>query len=115
MTRKPECDEARRQFLGLTGAATLDVLIGFHFNTATATASPGPDPFDAWIRILSDGRVILLVAKAEMGQGIFTALPMVLAEELDVEWARVEVQQAPVDPTKYDHLTVGSTSVQSLW
>jgi isoquinoline 1-oxidoreductase beta subunit len=50
-----------------------------------------------------------------MGQGVWTALPMVLAEELDAEWSNVEVRQAPIDPSKYDHLTVGSNSIQSLW
>jgi isoquinoline 1-oxidoreductase beta subunit len=59
--------------------------------------------------------VILLVAKAELGQGVWTALPMLLAEELDVDWESVEVQQASVDPSKYDHLTVGSHSISSLW
>jgi len=93
----------------------MGALFGFHLNSNAAGTPERLHPFDAWIRILPDGRIVLLVAKAEMGQGVWTALPMVLAEELDVEWSRVEVQQAPVDPLRYDHLTVGSNSVQSLW
>jgi len=54
------------------------------------------------------GQVVLWVAKAEMGQGVLTSLPMLLAEELDVDWGQVQVQQAAVDPARYDHLTVGS-------
>jgi isoquinoline 1-oxidoreductase subunit beta len=50
-----------------------------------------------------------------MGQGVTTALPALLAEELDVDWSVVDVVQAPVDPDRYDHLTVGSSSVQSAW
>ncbi len=107
-------DPGRRRFLGVSGSCAIGVLLGFHL-TATAEGRRDPEPFDAWIRILPGGRVVLLVAKAEMGQGVLTALPMLLAEELDVEWANVEVVQAAVDPSKYDHLTVGSTSIQSLW
>jgi isoquinoline 1-oxidoreductase beta subunit len=104
----------RRRFLGLSGAAALGVLLGFNLD-GDAAAPAHTRPFNAWIRILAGGRTILLVAKAEMGQGVFTALPMLLAEELDVDWASVEVRQAPVDPALYDHLTVGSNSIQSLW
>jgi isoquinoline 1-oxidoreductase beta subunit len=91
--------------------------MGFHLSGGAAAGMTAgePSPFDAWIRILPDGRIVLLIAKAEMGQGVWTALPMLLAEELDVEWSSVEVRQAPVDPLIYDHLTVGSTSIQSLW
>ncbi len=64
---------------------------------------------------MGDGRVVLLVAKAEMGQVVLTALSRILAEELDVDWANVDVQQARVNPAQYDHLTVGSDSVRSLW
>ena len=74
-----------------------------------------PQPFDAWIDIEANGQVLLRVAKAEMGQGVLTSLPMLLAEELDVDWERVVVLQAAVDPARYDHLTVGSNSLQSLW
>ena len=107
-------DSDRRRFLLVTGACATGVLLGFHLTHASETAE-APRPFDAWIRILPDNRVVLWVAKAEMGQGVLTALPMLLAEELDVEWANIQVMQAPIDPARYDHLTVGSNSVQSLW
>ena len=107
-------DIQRRRFIGLSGAAAIGVLLGFDLHASADTRAP-TRPFNAWIKILPNGRTILLVAKAEMGQGVFTALAMLLAEELDVDWANVEVQQAPVDPALFDHLTVGSDSVQSLW
>jgi isoquinoline 1-oxidoreductase subunit beta len=110
-----ECDSERRRFVAAGGACAIGALLGFHLHSDAAGPSERSRPFDAWIRILPDGRIVLLVAKAEMGQGVWTALPMVLAEELDVAWSGVEVQQAPIDPLRYDHLTVGSNSVQSLW
>lgn len=74
-----------------------------------------PSPFEVWIHFGSDGRVAFEVCKAEMGQGVLTALPMLLAEELDIDLESVEARQAPVDPERYDHLTVGSSSIESLW
>ena len=50
-----------------------------------------------------------------MGQGVLTSLPMLLAEELDIDFDSAEVRQASVDPERYDHLTVGSNSIESLW
>jgi isoquinoline 1-oxidoreductase beta subunit len=52
------------------------------------------DPFDTWIRIYPDDRAELVLAKTEMGQGVFTALPMVLAEEAELDWSRVSIHQA---------------------
>jgi isoquinoline 1-oxidoreductase beta subunit len=109
------CDPGRRQFLGLTGSCAVGALLAIHWDLTPAARTTEPAPFDAWIRIDPDGQVVLWVAKAEMGQGVLTALPALLAEELDVDWGRVQVQQAPVDPARYDHLTVGSNSIQSLW
>jgi isoquinoline 1-oxidoreductase beta subunit len=74
-----------------------------------------PNPFDAWVRIGSDGAVTLILAKSEMGQGVMTALPMILAEELEVDWAKVRIEQAPTDPKVYDLGTGGSSSVRTSW
>ena len=114
-TPEPQCDRARRRVLGASGAAAFGLLVGFEWRAAARAGGLELPPSDAWIHILPDGRVVLLVAKAEIGQGVLTALPMLLAEELDVDWERVEVRQAPIDPSRYDHLTVGSNSVQSSW
>ncbi len=99
----------------MTGAGALAVLLGIHLSPCSAAGTHEPRPFDAWIKIMGDGRVVLLVAKAEMGQGVLTSLSRILAEELDVDWANVDVQQAQVNTAQYDHLTVGSDSVRSLW
>lgn len=106
---------SRREFLASAGSVAAGALLGFRFNLARASRPASLPPFDAWIGLEPRGQVVLWVAKAEMGQGVLTALPMLLAEELDVSLSQVRVQQCPIDPARYDHLTVGSNSVESLW
>ena len=75
---------------------------------------------NAFIRIGADETVTLVANKSEMGQGVFTALPMLICEELEADWKKVRVASAPVAPD-YDHaawgaqLTGGSSSVASEW
>jgi isoquinoline 1-oxidoreductase subunit beta len=75
---------------------------------------------NAFIRIGRDERITLTVNKSEMGQGVYTALPMLLAEELECDWSQVRVEAAPVEAV-YNHtafgmqMTGGSTSVLSEW
>ncbi|HEY7514145.1 MAG TPA: molybdopterin cofactor-binding domain-containing protein, partial [Vicinamibacteria bacterium] len=80
--------------------------------TPVPKEKPIPNPFDAWVRIGSDGAVTLMLAKTEMGQGAMTALPMILAEELDVDFEKVKVEQALCNPAWYEHGTGGSASVK---
>ncbi len=109
----------RRDFLksGATGAAAL--VIGFHWSSdgwsQEAQERKPINPFDAWVRIESDGRVRLILAKSEMGQGVTTSLPMILAEELAVDWKQVSIEQAPTNPSVYDLGTGGSSSVRTSW
>ncbi len=58
----------------------------------------GEVALNAWLKIAPDGTVTVAVPRSEMGQGIYTALPMLVAEELDADWSKVTVEQAPVDP-----------------
>ncbi|HKV26206.1 MAG TPA: xanthine dehydrogenase family protein molybdopterin-binding subunit [Candidatus Acidoferrum sp.] len=111
----------RRAFLkrGAAGGAVL--LIGFHL-PASATSDPAQaqekqpvNPFNAWVRITPDNRVTLVLAKSEMGQGVMTALPMILAEELCLDWDKVHVEHAATDPKIYDLGTGGSGSVAGSW
>ncbi len=111
----------RRTFLkqGATGGAAL--VIGFHLpfraftDPAQQQEKKTPNPLNAWVRIGQDNQVTLILAKSEMGQGVMTALPMILAEELSVGWKDVHVEQAPTDPKLYDHGTGGSGSVTGSW
>lgn len=108
---------SRRDFLATSAAAGAALVVGVRFDGEVVAQAPGPkptpNPFDAWIRIASDGAVTLIVAKSEMGQGVFTALPMLLAEELDVDLASVAIEQAPTDAGVYNHGTGGSASIRT--
>lgn len=79
--------------------------------------SPGSDEFhpNPWIRIRKDGTVVLVVGRSEMGQGVRTALPMLLAEELEVDPGVVRLEQASPGPDYTRLNTGGSTSIGSSW
>ena len=113
----------RRDFLKFTVAASGGLLIGIYLPTASKLARADEDSSNgfmpnAFVRIGSDDRITVIVNHSEMGQGVYTALPMLLAEELDADWSKVGFESAPVDP-KYNHpvfgmqMTGGSTSVWS--
>lgn len=107
----------RRDFLEVSAAAGAALVVGLRLAPEAAAQEPAaksaPNPFDAWIRIAADGAVTLIVAKSEMGQGVFTTLPMMLAEELGVDIAQVGIEQAPTNAALYNHGTGGSTSVRT--
>src|SRR5205823_2121151 len=111
----------RRDFLKTGVAGSVALVIGFHLSPrafadqAQEQEKKPPNPFDAWVRITPDNRVTLILGKSEMGQGIMTALPMILAEELCLDWKHVKIEQAPTNPKVYDHGTGGSGSVSGSW
>jgi isoquinoline 1-oxidoreductase beta subunit len=102
---------------GLAGGAAARV-------GAESEAQPDVADFGPWVRIGVDGRTTLQMGAAEMGQGVYTALPMLIAEELDVAWEDVVVEMAPARPDYRRHslsfpgdvqLTGGSESVRGYW
>jgi isoquinoline 1-oxidoreductase beta subunit len=105
----------RRAFLKTGAAAGTGLLIGFHLPAFAASAKDhekkNPNPLNAWVHITPENRVTLILGKSEMGQGIMTALPMILAEELSLDWNKVTIQQAPTNPAVYEHGTGGSGSI----
>src|ERR1700676_3480953 len=111
----------RRDFLTSGAAAGAALVIGFYLpSSVLADAAEDQEtkpvsPFHAWVRITPDNLVTLVLGKSEMGQGVMTSLPMILAEELCVDWKQVQVEQAPTNPAVYDLGTGGSGSVAGSW
>ena len=90
----------RRQFLRTTTAAGLALAFDLRHLSALSPAAVADAPFDpnAYLSVGSDGTVTLWVTKLEMGQGVRTLLPMILAEELEADWTRVRIEQASPGP-----------------
>ncbi len=89
----------RRGFLGGAGSLTFSWVLGP--DALLAQAGQGSFEPNVWLTIGRDGDVTIMSPAAEMGQGTLTALPVIIAEELDVDWARVKVMPAPLDAKKY--------------
>ncbi len=119
---------SRREFLVQTGAMTGGLIIGFNLPAAKAKAAEPPPaanakvyPPNAFIQIDKDSKVNIVINKCEMGQGVFTSMSQLIAEELDCDWSRVVPVAAPVDPI-YNHtmfstiqMTGGSTALNSSY
>jgi isoquinoline 1-oxidoreductase beta subunit len=111
----------RREFLRASAIAGGGVLFSACVRTAdavTAFASPGDPDFvpNAFIRMTPDGLVTIMAKNPEIGQGVKTMLPMLIAEELDVDWKSVRVEQAMLDTTAYENQWAGgSTATPNNW
>jgi isoquinoline 1-oxidoreductase beta subunit len=116
---------SRRDFLKSGAVAGGGLVLGLYlppFGNRVAAAQQSTAPFapNAFIRIGTDDSVTVLVNHSEMGQGVYTALPMLVAEELEADWSKIRVEAAPVDSV-YNHtafgiqMTGGSSSTWSEW
>jgi isoquinoline 1-oxidoreductase subunit beta len=108
---------SRRAFLG--GSAGL--AFGFTFGIPkTSQAQPAPGRLNAYVSIAPDGTIIIQSPAPEMGQGVLTGLPMIVAEELDADWSKVRIEQSPIDAA-YHHpifkaqYVVASISTLGYW
>jgi isoquinoline 1-oxidoreductase subunit beta len=109
---------SRRNILKSGLAAATALLIGFDIVPQKAkaeTAKPVANPLKAWLRIDADGMATLAYSKSEMGQGVSSALPMILADELEIDWKDVRVEHAPLTADYGDQGTGGSGSVTAMW
>ncbi len=112
---------SRRHFLRVTGIAGGGMLLATYidwFDTATAVAAPPLADFtpNAFIRITPNGVVTIIAKNPEIGQGVKTMLPMIIADELDVDWKSVAVEQGPFDPSRFQGQSAGgSNATPSSW
>ncbi|MEW6117434.1 MAG: xanthine dehydrogenase family protein molybdopterin-binding subunit [Nitrospirota bacterium] len=102
----------------LGGGLILGISLPLRVPPSEAVPPAPPLEPNAFIRIGTDNTVTIIVNHSEMGQGVYTSLPMLVAEELEADWTKIRVEPAPVDPA-YNHtafgmqMTGGSTSVWS--
>ncbi len=115
---------SRREFLETAAVAGAGLVIGFHLPARgpRGIAYPYPSPFapNAWLRINPDESVLVIVDRSEMGQGVATSLPMLVAEELEADWSKVRIEFAPADKAYTNPMfgmqgTGGSTSVRAAY
>jgi isoquinoline 1-oxidoreductase beta subunit len=108
---------SRRTFLRVTALAGGGMIIAANVDGLDALVQRGADfTPNAFIRITPDNVVTIIAKNPEVGQGIKTSMPMLIAEELGVEWKNVRLQQADLDPTKYGPQNAGgSTGTPTNW
>jgi len=105
---------SRREFVTAGVAAGAGLVIGFYLPHKTGSREESFSP-NAYLRITPDNKIIIVVARSEMGQGVRTALPMILAEELEADWKQIEIEQAGASTLFGDQTTGGSASVRTTW
>src|ERR1051325_7778425 len=119
-TLNPQVD--RRSFLRATAIAGGGMLLGSYLDlgeTATAWAMTPNAAADVaignFVRIMPDGIVTIIAKNPEIGQGVKTMLPMLIAEELDVDWKNVRTEQAMLDNKFQAQSAGGSTATPTNW
>ena len=105
---------SRREFVAAGVAAGAGLVIGFYLPHGNSSGKETFSP-NAYLRITSDNKVTIVVARSEMGQGVRTALPMILAEELEADWKLIEIEQAGASTLFGDQTTGGSASIRTTW
>ncbi|MBT3547734.1 MAG: molybdopterin-dependent oxidoreductase, partial [Flavobacterium sp.] len=115
---------SRRNFLKTSALAGGGMLIGFNFLSACKPEAIVPvdisklnfNDFNAFIKISEEGYVTIFSPNPEIGQGVKTSMPMIIAEELDVSWDKVSVSQGLYDPVNYQRQVAGgSQSIRFGW
>ena len=114
----------RREFLKKSAAGGVGLVIGLYlpgkYEALAGTPAKDPAAINAWVQIAPDDTTTLLIDKSEMGQGINTALTMILADELDLDWKKIKTEFAPAASVYFNPVfglqgTGGSTSIRGSW
>ena len=116
-------DTSRREFLKTSAGLAIGFVIGPNMllQAFDARADAAGSKLSAWVHIAADGTISIMLPSSEMGQGIMTSLPLMLAEELDADWSKVKVVQAHVDgifnnPVHFNVQGIGgSRSIRGYW
>lgn len=118
-------EQSRRGFLKIAAAAGGGLMVGFwslpgEAFAATSAAATTPADLNAFIAIGADDTITLTMPKVEMGQGTYTSIPMLIAEELEVDMDKIALRHAPPNAKVYgapfgDQFTGGSTSIRLMW
>jgi isoquinoline 1-oxidoreductase subunit beta len=117
--RSAAIQPSRRALLG--GMAASALVVGFHIPRAAGAAAANDFEPNAFIRIDRAGAITLVMPQVEMGQGVYTSVSMILAEELDAAWDRVQLEHAPPDEKHYANPAFGvqatgnSNSIRAFW
>jgi isoquinoline 1-oxidoreductase beta subunit len=111
----------RRDFLKMAGATGASLVLGVRLETAsgapddirTTNMAQAPDAFtpNAFLAIYDDNSILVRVHRSEMGQGVNTSITMILADELEADWSKIRIEQAPPDGAFGDQVTGGSRSI----
>lgn len=117
-----EIDLDRRRFLKVSGVSAFGagLVLAMTWDELPAKANSAINDSaqfqaNAWLKVGSDGSVIVYVVESEMGQGSTTLMPMILAEELEVDWENIKVERAPLKPVYGFQYTGGSSSIRKGW
>ena len=124
---KATSDLSRRDFLSATATVGSGLMLaltlpgpGGKSNSAAAAGTGAGGQINAWLKIARDNSITIIVDRSEMGQGVYTALPMLLAEELNIDMGVIRIEAAPVgdayiNPGNGGQVTGTSNSVQDAW
>src|SRR5215204_7664066 len=112
----------RRDFLKITSLTGGGLVLGFSWfgsEAAPAVINNGTAAnlsFNSYLSIAADGTITIFSPNPELGQNIMTSFPMIVAEELDADWSKVKVIQAPLDTQKFERQTTGgSGAIPHSW